>query len=348
MKTTIKQALACTGALAACLPITTTAFAADEINIYSYREPELIQPLLDGFKAETGISANIVYLDKGLTERVAAEAENSPVDVILTIDIGRLQEAEDAGITQTLNDSAINAEIPDQYRDPDGNWFGLTTRGRVVYASKDRVAQNEITYEELADPKWKGKICIRDGQHSYNIALFASMVAHLGEQKAEAWMAGLRDNLARKPVGNDREQAKGIFSGECDLAIGNTYYVGLMQTNEKQPEQKQWAAAIKVLFPNNNGRGTHVNISGMALAKYAPHKENAVKFMEYLASPAAQQIYAAEVFEYPVGPGVEPSDLVKAFGAIKPDIIDLAEVANNRKLASELVDRTGFNNGPMN
>lgn len=348
MKTTIKQALVCGGMLAMSLPVIKTAYGAEEINIYSYREPELIQPLLDGFKDETGIAANVVFLDKGLTERVTAEAENSPVDVILTIDIGRLQEAEDAGITQPLEDAAINANIPAQYRDPDGNWFGLTTRGRVVYASKDRVGVDTITYEELADPKWKGKICIRDGQHSYNIALFASMVAHLGEQKAEECMAGLRDNLARKPVGNDREQAKGIFSGECDLAIGNTYYIGLMQTNDKQPEQKEWANSIKVLFPNTNDRGTHVNISGMSLAKYAPHRENAVKFMEYLASPAAQLIYASQVFEYPVGPGIEPSDRVKAFGEMVPDDLDLAEIAANRKLASELVDRTGFNNGPMN
>jgi iron(III) transport system substrate-binding protein len=332
----------------AALPSVTAAFAADEINIYSNREPELIQPLLDGFKAETGITANVVFLDKGLSERASAEGKNSPVDVILTVDIGRLQEAVDAGITQPLVDEKINSEIPVQYRDPANNWFALTTRGRVVYASKERVAQDSITYEDLADPKWKGKICIRDGQHSYNIGLFASMIAHLGEQKTAEWMTGLRDNLARKPTGNDREQAKAIFAGECDLAIGNTYYVGIMQTNDKQPEQKQWAAAIKVLFPNSADRGTHVNVSGMALAKYSPNRDNAVKFMEYLASPAAQKIYAAQVFEYPVGQGIEPSDIVKAFGEIKADTLSLSEVAKNRKLASELVDRTGFNNGPMN
>ncbi|MFK7902192.1 MAG: Fe(3+) ABC transporter substrate-binding protein, partial [Nitratireductor sp.] len=288
--------------------------AAQDVNIYSYRQPELIKPLTDAFTKETGIKANVLFLNKGLVERISEESTNSPADVILTVDIGRLQGAEDAGITRSIDNAAINTNIPSEYRDPDGNWFGLTTRGRVVYASKDRVAQDSITYEELADPKWKGKICIRDGQHAYNIALISSMVANIGEEKAEAWLTGFKNNLARKPTGNDRAQAKSVFSGECDLGIGNTYYVGLMQTNEKKPEQKEWAKSIKVLFPNNEGRGTHVNISGMALAKHAPNKENAIKLMEFLASPKAQQIYGEQVFEYPVAPNTPPSDLVKAFG----------------------------------
>ena len=340
-------------ALAGCTLLATAfaampAFAGDEVNIYSYRQPELIQPLLDAFKADTGISANVVFLDKGLIERIAAEGENSPADVILTVDIGRLQSAEDAGVTAPLKSDVIAANIPAQYRDPDNNWFGVTTRARVVYASTERVAQDAITYEELADPKWKGKICTRDGQHSYNIGLFASMIAHHGAEKAEAWLAGLKENLARKPTGNDRAQAKAIYAGECDLALGNSYYVGLMQTNEKEPEQKEWAKAIKVLFPNSQDRGTHVNISGMALAKYAPNKENAVKLMEFLASPEAQEIYADQVFEYPVAPGTSASDIVKGFGEIKPDDLPLSEIAEHRKLASEMVDRVGYNNGPTN
>ncbi len=324
------------------------ALAADEVNIYSYRQPELIQPLVDTFKAETGITVNQVFLDKGLTERIAAEGENSPADVILATDIGRLQAAVDAGVTQSVEDTLINENIPAQYRDPAGNWFGLTVRGRVVYASNTRVEQDAITYEELADPKWKGKICIRDGQHDYNIALFASMISNLGAEKAETWMSGLKENLARKPAGNDREQAKSIFSGECDLAIGNTYYVGLMQTNEKQPEQKEWAKSIKVLFPNAADRGTHVNLSGMALARYAPNKDNAIKFMEYLASPKAQEIYAEQVFEYPVAPGTSPSEIVKGFGDLKADTLAVSELAKNRKMASEMVDKTRFNDGPSN
>jgi len=249
-----------------------TAIAADEVNIYSYRQNDLIKPLLDAFTGQTGIKTNVLFLKKGLVARVKAEAQNSPVDVILTVDIGRLSSAKVEGVTQTLNSEIITGNIPAEYRDSENNWFGLTTRGRVLYASKDRVAQNTITYEELADPKWKGKICTRSGQHAYNVALFASMIANIGEAEAEKWLEGVKNNLARKPDGNDRAQAKAIFSGECDLGIGNTYYVGLMQTNEKKPEQKEWAKSIKVLFPNSQGRGTHVNISGMALAKHAPNQ----------------------------------------------------------------------------
>ncbi len=323
-----------------------TALADGEVNIYSYRQPELIQPLLDQFEKETGITPNVLFLDKGLVERIQAEGANSPADVILTVDIARLTEAKDGGVTQPVNSDIINKDIPANYRDPAGDWFGLTTRGRVVYASKERVAQNDITYEELADPKWKGKICTRDGQHSYNIGLFASMLAHHDEAYVEKWLTDLKNNLARKPDGSDRDQAKAIYAGECDIALGNTYYVGLMMTNETEPEQKDWAGAIKVLFPNNNDRGTHVNISGMALAKNAPNKDNALKLMEFLASGEAQHIYAEQVFEYPVMPGSNPSEIVKSFGQIHPDPLPLADIAANRKKASELVDKVGYNDGP--
>jgi iron(III) transport system substrate-binding protein len=324
------------------------AMADGEVNIYSYRQPELIQPVIDAFTKETGIAANVLFLDKGLVERISAEGVNSPADVILTVDIGRLVEAKDGGVTQPLENESINQDIPAQYRDPAGEWFGLTTRGRVIYASKERVSETAITYEELVEPKWKGRICMRDGQHSYNIGLFASMVAHHGADYTDTWLAGLNQNLARKPDGNDRGQAKAIMSGECDIALGNTYYVGLMMTNEKDPEEKEWAAATKILFPNAADRGTHVNISGMALAKHAPNKDNAVKFMEFLSSGKAQEIYAEQVFEYPVLPGAKVSDVVASFGEIKPDALPLVDIAANRKTASELVDKVGLNDGPTN
>jgi iron(III) transport system substrate-binding protein len=323
-----------------------SALADGTVNIYSYRQPELIKPLLDAFTADTGIKTNVLFLDKGLEEKIAEEGANSPADVVLTVDIGRLQAAEDKGVTQPLTSEVINKDIPAQYRDPEGNWFGLTTRARVVYASKERVAQDAITYEELADPKWKGRICTRSGQHVYTIGLIASMIAHHGPEKAEEWLKGVKANLARKPDGGDREQAKAIFAGECDLALGNSYYVGQMQTNEKNPEQKEWAAAIKVLFPNADDRGTHVNISGMALAKHSPNRENAVKLMEFLASDNGQTLYGERVFEYPVEPGIEPSEIVKSWGALKPDPLALADIAKNRKTASELVDKIGFDEGP--
>ncbi|MEX0345675.1 MAG: Fe(3+) ABC transporter substrate-binding protein [Rhizobiaceae bacterium] len=322
------------------------AHAGEEVNVYSYRQPQLIAPLLDAFTAETGIKTNVLFLNKGLVERIQAEGKNSPADLVFTVDIGRLSQSKAGGVTQAVANAEIEGNIPEEFRDPDGHWFGLTTRGRVVYASKDRVGQDTISYEELADPKWKGRICTRSGQHAYNLALFASMIAHHGEEATEKWLSGVRDNLARKPNGNDRAQAKGIFSGECDIGLGNTYYVGLMVTNEKEPEQKDWAAAIKVLFPNNDDRGTHVNISGMALAKHAPNKDNAIRLMKFLSSTKGQEIYAEQVFEYPVKPGAKISEIVKSFGEIKPDALALDAIANNRKAASILVDKVGYDEGP--
>ena len=218
-------------------------------------------------------------------------------------------------------------------------------RSRIVYASKERVKQDAITYEELADPKWKGKICIRLGQHVYNTSLIATIIAHKGEAAAEAWLKGVKANLAHKPAGGDREQARDIFSGKCDLAIGNTYYMALMAKNEKNPEQKQWGAAIKPLFPNASDRGSHVNISGMAMAKHAPNKANALKLMEFLASEEAQKIYATANNEYPVNPKV-PSEVVKSRGTLKPDPLPLENIAKYRKKASELVDKVNFDAGP--
>lgn len=324
------------------------ALADGEVNIYSYRQPELMKPVLDEFTKETGIKTNVLFLDKGLVERMTAEGENSPADVILTVDVTRLTEAKNGGVTQPVNDEIINKDIPANYRDPDGNWFGLTTRGRVIFASKDRVQQDSITYEELADPKWKGKICMRDAQHAYNVGLVSSMIANKGAEFTEKWLTGLKANLVSKPNGNDRSQAKAVMSGECDLGIAYTYYLGVMKTNEKEPEQKEWAAAVKVLFPNAADRGTHVNISGMAMAKNAPNKDNALKLMQFLSGENAQKIYAEQVFEYPVLPGAEPSEVVKSFGTINPDKLPLIEIANNWKAASEMIDKVGLNDGPSN
>jgi len=319
---------------------------AETVNIYSYRQPDLIKPLLDGFTKETGIETQVQFLNKGMIERLEAEGENSPADVIFTTDIARLSEIASRDLSEPVTDEAITSSIPAAYRDPAGKWFGLTLRGRVVYASKERVSQDSITYEDLADPKWKGKICTRSGQHPYNVALFASIIANKGEAFAETWLKGLKENLARKPDGNDRAQAKGVFSGECDLGIGNTYYVGLMQNNEKNPEQKEWAASIKVLFPNNDERGTHVNTSGMALAKHSPNRAAAIKLMQYLASGAAQEIYAEQVYEYPVKPGAKLSATVEGFGEIKADQLPLEKIAELRKKASQLVDKVGYDDGP--
>jgi iron(III) transport system substrate-binding protein len=317
-----------------------------EVNIYSYRQPYLIEPLLKEFTQETGIKVNVIFAEKGLIERIQAEGRNSPADVLLTVDIGNLTQATGAGIAQQIASPTLEAEIPAAYRAEDGQWFGLTRRARVVYAAKERVKQDSITYEELADPKWRGKICTRSGQHSYNVALIASMIAHHGEAWTEEWLKGVKANLARKPAGNDRLQVRGVYAGECDLALGNTYYMGAMLTDEKEPEQKAWANSVDILFPNSNDRGTHINISGAVVAKYAPHQENAVKLVEFLASDKGQEMYAEVNHEYPVKEGVPWSPLVKSWGDFKPDPISLEEIAALRKKASELVDKVGFDDGP--
>jgi len=315
--------------------------SAQELNLYTSREPGLIKPILDQFTKETGIKVNTVFVNNGLEERVRTEGENSPADVILTVDIGRLQAAKDYGITQPVKLTALEETIPANYRDPEGHWFGVALRGRVVYASKDRVKQDKITYEELADPKWKGKVCIRSGQHLYNISLIAAVIAHKGEAKAEEWLKGLKANLAKKPSGGDREQAKDILAGVCDIAVGNTYYVSLMR-NGTNEEQKKWGEAINVILPTFEGGGTHVNVSGLALAKNAPNKANAEKFMEFMVSDEAQHLHAEANSEYPVKAGIKIHPTIASFGQLKPDNVPIAEIAKLRKKASELVDKVGF------
>ena len=333
-------------ALTAVAGLGSAALAQGEVNIYSYRQPPLIDPLLKAFTDKTGIKTNVIFAAAGLNERLAAEGQNSPADLLFTVDAGRLSEAKDAGLTQPVDLPLLSTAIPSQFRDPGNHWFGLTMRSRVVYASKERVKQDAITYEELADPKWKGKICVRSGQHVYNTSLIATIIAHKGEAFTEEWVKGLKANLAQKPAGGDREQARDIHSGKCDLALGNTYYMALMMQADKNPEQKEWAQAIKVLFPNAGDRGSHVNISGMALAKHAPNKANALKLMEFLASDDAQQIYATANNEYPVNPKVPASAIVQSWGVLKADPLPLDNIAKYRKRASELVDKVNFDAGP--
>lgn len=323
------------------------AAQSSEVNIYSYREPGLIQPLLDQFSAETGIKANVLFAGDGLIERVAAEGELSPVDVILTVDIGNLVNAKELGISQAIPQPALD-RVPEAYRDPDGQWVALSLRARVFYASKDRVTEAGLSYEDIAKPEWKGRLCTRSGQHVYNIGLIANRIAHWGPDKTREWLIAVRDNLATKPTGGDRDQVKLILEGSCDLAIGNTYYMGLMLNNEKQPEQKDWAAAARIIYPDAEGEGTQVNVSGAIVSKHAPNKDNAGKLIEFLLSDEAQQIYAAGNYEFPVVPSAKPADIVAGWGALKADAVPLTEVAAHRKQASALVDEIKFDEGPQN
>ncbi|MGH1451662.1 MAG: Fe(3+) ABC transporter substrate-binding protein [Paracoccaceae bacterium] len=331
----LKTALMAATALTVATPV-----LAEEVNLYSYRQPELLKPLTDAFTAETGIDVNVAYLEKGMVERLKAEGDRSPADLVLTVDISRLNAVVEAGLTQPVTSDVLTANVPPAFHDPEGNWWGLTTRARVVYASRDRVADGEVTtYEDLADPKWKGRICTRSGTHAYNVALTAAVLHHNGEEATKTWLQGVKDNLGRKPQGNDRAQVKAIWAGECDISLGNTYYMGKML---KDPEQKEWADSVRIIFPTFENGGTHVNISGVAMVKSAPNHDNALKMMEFLSSPEAQKIYAAANTEYPIAPGVEPDDLVKSWGSFTADDVNLMDLATKRGDALRLTEEVDF------
>lgn len=313
---------------------------AEEVNVYSYRQPELIKPLTDAFTAETGIKVNVAYLAKGMIERLQAEGDRSPADVILTVDISRLAGVVNAGLTQPVESETLNANVPADYRDPDNHWFGLTTRARIVYASKDRVAEGEVTtYEDLADPKWEGRICTRSGTNAYNVALTSAVLHHHGEEGTQAWLEGLKSNLARKPQGNDRAQVKAIWAGECDISVGNTYYMGKMLSDD---EQKAWAESVNIVFPTFENGGTHVNVSGVAMTKSAPNKDAALKMMEFLTSPKAQEIYAKANYEYPIAEGTQADALVQGWGSFDADDVNLMTLAGNRDAALKLIETVDF------
>jgi iron(III) transport system substrate-binding protein len=319
--------------------ISTPAFA-DDVNVYSYRQPELVKPLFDAFTAETGINVNVQFLNKGMVEKLKAEGKRSPADVLLTVDISRLSAVVDAGVTQPVTSDILNANIPAEFRDPDGEWFAITSRARIVYASKDRVAQGEVTtYEDLADPKWKGRICIRSGTNAYNLALTSAIIANHGETAAQGWLEGIKANLARKPQGNDRAQVKAIFAGECDISIGNTYYMAQMLAD---PEQQPWADSVRIVFPTFEGGGTHLNVSGIAMTKAAPNRANALKLMEWLLGDQAQKIYAKANGEYPINPKLSASELVASWGTFTPDDTPLADIARLRGTSLKLTEIVGF------
>ena len=319
---------------------------AEEVNIYSYRQPFLIEPLLKAFSEQTGIKTNVVFAKKGLLERLEHEGRNSPADILLTSDIGPLFDATKKDLFAPFSSEIINKNVPAQYRDPEGRWIGLTSRARLIYASKDRVEPGEITtYEELADPKWKGRICTRSGKHTYNLSLIGSMIAHHGEAEAESWLSAVKENLAQKPQGNDRAQVKAIKEGVCDIALGNSYYFGHMLTNEKQPEQKAWAESVNLIFPNQNDRGTHMNISGAGITKYAPHPDAAKKLIEFLTQEEAQRYYADVNFEFPVREDTPRSALIEKYMSnFKGDSINLQTVSSQRSAAAKMVDKVGFDN----
>lgn len=320
------------------------SFADGEVNIYTLREPALLQPILDSFTESTGVKVNATWVQDGILARLEAEGDKSPADAVLTVDVSRLSEIADAGMFKSIDNENIMNKVDAHLRQPDGLWFGLTKRARVIIASKDRVSVEDMpkTYEDLADPKWKGKVCTRSGKHVYNIGVISSMIAAHGEEETKTWLQAVKDNRGRKPSGNDRAQARAIFENVCDLALINSYYLGEMATNDEEPEQKDWYGAVNVIFPNQDDRGAHVNISGMGILKNAQNAENAEKLLEYLLSDEAQQAYAALNYEFPVVETVAVDPIVESWGQFKEEQTSLQTIADNAPIASQIVDEVRF------
>ncbi|MGS0680943.1 Fe(3+) ABC transporter substrate-binding protein [Shewanella sp. 125m-7] len=315
------------------------ANAADNLTVYSYRQAFLIEPILADFTKETGVKVDVVFSKKGIAERMVREGRLSKADIVLTSDFYRLMELVEKDLVVPAKSDILKQNIPAKYRSPDDEWYALTMRVRNIYSSKDRLGKLDINYQDLADPKYKGKICTRSGKHPYNVSLVAAMIAHHGEQETKTWLQGWKANLARKPQGNDRAQVKAVSEGLCELAIGNSYYLGKML---QDPKQKPWAEAIEINFPDQDNYGSHINVSGMALAKHSKNKATALKLMEFLSGDKAQHTYAEVNFEYPVKADVAPSKLVASWGTFKADDLPIYKLAEYHGAAIKLLDEVKF------
>ena len=321
-----------------------TGVPAAEVNIYSARKENLIKPLLDQFSAQTGIKTNLITAsaDKLLT-RMINEGRNTPADILITVDAGRLYRAMEADIFQPIESEKIEAIVPAHLRDPDNYWIALSKRARVIFYAPDRVDPNALSsYENLADPQWKKRICIRGSGNIYNQSLVASMIAANGKQATQEWAQALVDNMARPPMGGDRDQIKAAAAGQCDIAVANTYYYAKMLENKKDQAQYQAAKKMAIFWPNQAGRGAHVNISGAGISKYSRNRENAIKLLEFLLSPEAQDWYASVNYEYPVNPEVKPSGLLGSWGAFKADTLNLSKLGELNTEAVKTMDRAGW------
>lgn len=317
---------------------------ADVVNLYSHRHYDVDKKLYAEFKAKTGIQVNVIN-DKAslLIKKIKEESKNTPADLLMTADVARLHAAEQEGILQPIESEYVEKVVPKHLMDDNKNWVAITQRARIIVYAKDRVKESDLsTYEDLADPKWKNKIVTRTSSHPYNQSLIASVIAANGEAKAEKWAKGLVDNFARPPKGNDRSQVVAIANGIGDLAIVNTYYIGRMITNAKLPDQQEAVKKVKVFFPNQNGRGAHMNISGIGITKYSKNKENATKFIEFLLSKKAQEIFAAQNFEFPVLEGVKLSPIVEGFGKFKADSVPLYKLGEYNAEAVKIADKVGW------
>ena len=328
---------------AAVILATAVGAQAQEVNIYNARHYGTDQQLWDAFTKETGIAVNVVEANHDeLIQRLEAEGANSPADIFITVDAGRLALAAEKNLFESVKSPVLEADVPAHLRHPDGLWYGLAMRARVLVYDKERVNPTELsTYEDLADPKYAGKIVVRSSTNVYNLSLMGSIIAADGAEKAEAWAKGLVANMARPPEGGDTDQLKAVAAGVGDIAISNTYYLARLLASEK-PEERAIGQKLGVFFPNQGDRGTHVNISGAGVLKYAPNKDNAIKLLEFLVSPEAQRYFTDISFEYPVNPAVKPHPVLAAFGEFKQDTLNAATFAANSLEASKIMDRAGW------
>lgn len=316
---------------------------AETIGIYTHRQPFLLAPILKAYTEKTGIEFQTVYAPQGLATRIQTEGENTKADIVLTVDISRIKELADTDLLAPLQSKIIQNNVPAHLRDASDKWTALSLRARIIAVSKERVGKEAITtIEELALPKWKGKVCSRKGSHVYNRALLASLIAHNGAEEAKKWVNGFVDNLARRPQGNDRAQAKAIFTGQCDVVLMNTYYFGKMKFSKEQPEQKEWADSMEIAFFNQEGRGQHMNISAAGILKGSKKKQLAREFLEWLTSKEAQLIYTEVNFEYPVNPDSDPSEEVASWGSFKMDDLPMSIIADESPLAQRIINETGW------
>ncbi|WP_040840070.1 Fe(3+) ABC transporter substrate-binding protein [Thiothrix nivea] len=316
---------------------------ANEVNVYSAREEQLIKPLLDAFSKDTGIKVNLVTGDDDpLLERLKREGANSPADVLITADAGRLSRAAANGSLQAIQSAKLNQGIPANLRDPANQWFGLTYRARVIFYNPAKVqAAGLSTYEDLADPKWKGRICVRSSNSIYNQSLLASMIAAKGAAQAEQWAQGLVANLARPPSGGDRDQIKAVAAGQCDIALANTYYYAQMLYGG-DAAQKAAASKVKVFFPNQRDRGAHINVSGAGVTQSAKNRDNAVKLLEYMLLDDAQRWYSTTNGEYPVKRGIAADAKLQSWGNFKTDALNLSALGKHNAQAVQIMDKAGW------
>ncbi|WP_452222480.1 Fe(3+) ABC transporter substrate-binding protein [Lacinutrix salivirga] len=313
------------------------------VNVYTHRHYPADQKLFADFETQTGIKVNVVNAKADeLIQKIYEEGEQSPADVLITVDAGRLVRAKNRGLLQTIESNSLNKIVPQHLKDEDNQWFALTKRARVIAYAKDRIQPEQLsTYEDLASNTWKNKLLVRSSDNIYNQSLMASIIANNGEEAAKEWAKNVVANMSRSPQGNDRDQVKAVVAGEGDLAIVNTYYIGKL-LNSKDPEEVKAGQGVGIFFPNQNDRGTHINVSGAGVVKYAPNKANAVKFIEFLVSKDAQEVFAKANYEYPVNEEVQPSELLQSWGDFKADNLNLSTLGNNNKKAVLLFDEAGW------